>query len=40
MSKKSDGNVPSLPVGKQDYRSIDIEIVYPKSHQNIYFKDY
>ena len=40
MSKKATNNTPSLPVGKKDYRSIDIEIIYPKVHQNAYFKDY
>ena len=40
MAGISDANKPSLPVGKKDYRAIDIEIIYPKAHQNIYFKDY
>jgi hypothetical protein len=40
MSKKASNNTPSLPVGKKDYRSIDIEIVYPKKHQNAYFEKY
>jgi hypothetical protein len=40
MSKQAEKNIPALPVGKKDYRSIDIEIIYPKAHQNAYFKDY
>jgi hypothetical protein len=40
MSKQAEKNVPALPVGKKDFRAIDIEIVYPKAHQNAYFKDY
>ena len=40
MAGISDANKPALPVGKKDYRAIDIEIIYPKEHQNAYFKDY
>ena len=40
MSNKASTNKPALPVGKKDYRSIDIEIHYPKAHQNPYFAEY
>jgi hypothetical protein len=40
MNEASVNNVPALPVGKKDYRAIDIEMIYPKEHQNPYFKDY
>ena len=40
MAEKTDANVQSLPVGKKDYRAIDIEVIYPKEHQNPYFKNY
>ena len=40
MSNKASTNKPALPVGKKDYRSIDIEIHYPKPHQNPYFAEY
>lgn len=40
MADETDTNIPALPVGKKDYRAIDIEIIYPKEHQNPYFKDY
>lgn len=34
------GNIQALPVGKKDYRAIDIEVIYPTAEQNPYFKDY
>lgn len=40
MAQQSSTNIPALPVGKKDYRSIDIEIHYPKASQNSYFADY
>ena len=40
MSNKASTNKPALPIGKKDYRSIDIEIHYPKQHQNSYFAGY
>ena len=35
-----EGNVQALPSNKKDYRSIDIEVIYPTKEQNPYFKDY
>ena len=40
MSDAASGTVPALPIGKKDYRAIDIEIIYPKENQNPYFKNY
>ena len=40
MASESEANVPALPVGKKDYRAIDIEMVYPKANQNSYFRNY
>lgn len=40
MAEAASGNVPALPIGKKDFRAIDIEIVYPKENQNSYFKNY
>ena len=40
MANKSDSNVPALPVGKKDYRAIDLELHYPTEKQNPYFKGY
>lgn len=40
MAQQSSSNTPNLPVGKKDYRSIDISIHYPKAHQNSYFSEY
>jgi hypothetical protein len=40
MAPKASNNKPALPIGKKDYRSIDIEIHYPKAHQNPYFTGY
>lgn len=39
MAKEGE-NKSALPIGKKDYRAIDIEVVYPKENQNPYFKDY
>lgn len=40
MANATDSNVPSLPVGKKDFRAIDISIHYPTAEQNSYFSEY
>jgi hypothetical protein len=32
MADASSTNVPALPIGKKDFRAIDIEVIYPKAN--------
>ena len=40
MTAAAPNNIPALPTGKKTFKAIDIEIIYPKEHQNSYFKNY